>query len=211
LESSCRPREPSQEQADERYFDQGLARLHLPFVIDAQAAIAHQPGETPLDHPPLRLNCEALRLRVAPVGEISDPPFGTEETAQVTQTDATHVQIATSAQAPGYLFLADTFYPGWVAHVDGVKTPIYAADGMFRAMTLPSGAHHIVFSYESPTVHAGYTITTVTLVVANLYVCWQYRPRRKEQRSDRLVAVDALVVVLAAMMLATMVGFGLPG
>src|SRR3954467_10658515 len=64
--SRTQPREPSQEQADERHLDRYLARLHLPFVIHPQAAIAHQPRETPLHHPASRLDGEALRLRVAP-------------------------------------------------------------------------------------------------------------------------------------------------
>jgi len=179
-----------------RYFAPGA-----PDVFTALGEPAFDPRSTLLLETP----------NAAPVGEVRDPPPGVAETAQITQNDATHVQIATSAQAPGYLFLSDTFYPGWVALVDGVKTPIYAADGMFRAIALPAGAHQVVFAYESPTVRASYALTMATLCGVILFVCWRYRPRRAGQKPNRSIAVDALVFVLAATMLATIAGFGLPG
>jgi hypothetical protein len=65
------PREPSELQAGEGDRGQRLARPHPPFVVNAQTAVAHQPGEsspegTRLHHPSPRLEREALRPRVAP-------------------------------------------------------------------------------------------------------------------------------------------------
>jgi hypothetical protein len=48
---------------------------------------------------------------------------------------------------PGALVVADAFYPGWRAKVDGVETPIVRANLMFRAIPLAPGHHEVVFSY----------------------------------------------------------------
>ena len=40
---------------------------------------------------------------------------------------------------PAYLVLTDTYFPGWIAQIDGEDTPIYRADGNFRAVVVPGG------------------------------------------------------------------------
>ncbi|MCC7528237.1 MAG: YfhO family protein [Candidatus Melainabacteria bacterium] len=53
----------------------------------------------------------------------------------------------TSPEA-GYLVLTDTYFPGWKATLDGRPVEIVRANYLFRAVCVPKGAHHIVFSYE---------------------------------------------------------------
>jgi uncharacterized membrane protein YfhO len=49
------------------------------------------------------------------------------------------VILSTNASQPAYLVLADTFSPGWIAQIDGQDTPIYRANGNFRAVQVPAG------------------------------------------------------------------------
>ena len=46
------------------------------------------------------------------------------------------------------LALHDTWYPGWVAEIDGVWAPILRADVLFRGLELPAGRHRVVFRFE---------------------------------------------------------------
>lgn len=46
-----------------------------------------------------------------------------------------------------YLYITDTFYPGWKAYIDGKKTEIYKANLAFRAVYMPKGSHTVVFRY----------------------------------------------------------------
>src|SRR5262249_43295843 len=39
-----------------------------------------------------------------------------------------HVVVRVHASAPGFLFLADQYFPGWTAHVNGTKQEILRAD-----------------------------------------------------------------------------------
>ncbi len=46
------------------------------------------------------------------------------------------------------MVLLDTFFPGWVASVDGRPAPIFRADYLMRAVYLPAGAHTVTFEYQ---------------------------------------------------------------
>jgi uncharacterized membrane protein YfhO len=65
---------------------------------------------------------------------------------EITSYTDTHAELA--ANGPGTLVLADSYYPGWVARVDGVEAPILRADLILRGVTLPPGAHTVTFTYE---------------------------------------------------------------
>lgn len=58
------------------------------------------------------------------------------------------------ASGPGTLIVADTWYPGWVATVDGVETPIWRANLWERAIALPPGAHHVHMAFTMPKLRA---------------------------------------------------------
>ncbi len=72
------------------------------------------------------------------------PPHG----ADVTAYTHTRITVAVNAPAPAYLVLTDAYYPGWVATVNGVETPIERADVMFRAVQVPRGESEVVFEYR---------------------------------------------------------------
>ena len=58
------------------------------------------------------------------------------------------MEIEAALEAPGYLLLLDTYYPGWKAYVDGERVSIHRADYNFRAVTLPAGRSHVSFEYR---------------------------------------------------------------
>ncbi|GAB4478613.1 MAG: hypothetical protein Kow00124_23240 [Anaerolineae bacterium] len=77
-------------------------------------------------------------------------------------------QVVIDVQAGGegaYLILADAWYPGWSAAIDGVETPILRADGLFRAVALPSGQHQVVFTYRSRPLLIGAIISGMSLLI----------------------------------------------
>ena len=55
-------------------------------------------------------------------------------------------QVETGAE--GYLFVGDTFYPGWRATLDGQDTPLLRADYLFRAVKVPSGKHTVRMVFD---------------------------------------------------------------
>jgi hypothetical protein len=54
-------------------------------------------------------------------------------TARILRQDPERIEIDVTASGPGYLVLADTFFPGWQATVDRLSAPIHPADLLLRA------------------------------------------------------------------------------
>jgi len=74
------------------------------------------------------------------------------------------VLIEVNTPQPGYLILADTEYPGWVAEIDGVRVDtIYRAYGYFRAIEIPAGEHIVRFYYKPLSFRVGVNLSITTL------------------------------------------------
>lgn len=58
------------------------------------------------------------------------------------------VTIRATLDVPGYLVLADTWYPGWQAKVDGQPVEILRANHAFRAVYLGAGEHTVEMFYR---------------------------------------------------------------
>jgi uncharacterized membrane protein YfhO len=90
------------------------------------------------------------------------------------------VTIRAALDRPGYLVLADTWYPGWQAAADGVPIEILRANHAFRAVWLEAGEHTVQMVYRPTVVPVGgaISLTALTLLVAGLPLAY----RRKDQR-----------------------------
>ena len=82
------------------------------------------------------------------------------------------VTIRAVSESGGFLVLADTFYPGWQATLDGKPTEILRANHAFRSVALPPGEHTVEFRYAplSFTVGAAISLTTLIIVIGTLVV-----------------------------------------
>jgi hypothetical protein len=89
------------------------------------------------------------------------------EEAIITQYSPTRIQI--DATGPGVLVLADPNYPGWVARVDGRKTPILEINGLLRGVSLPEGQHTVAFSFQPILLYIGLILLGCILMVAIIF------------------------------------------
>ncbi len=71
------------------------------------------------------------------------------------------VTITVDAETDGYLILADTWFPGWQAKIDGEKTEIFYADYLFRAIFVPQGTHQIEFKYLPTSFYVGVALSII--------------------------------------------------
>jgi prepilin-type N-terminal cleavage/methylation domain-containing protein len=106
---------------------------------------------------------DVLRLAERPqaVGRDGAPA---PASARIVDDEGTHVAVAAALPAPGLLVLRDTYDASWSATVDGAPAPILRANGIYRAVALPAGAHVIRFSYRPKDFELGLILTVVTLL-----------------------------------------------
>ncbi len=70
------------------------------------------------------------------------------ESVDVLQYTPNRVIIEANVSVQKFLVLSDSYYPGWKAYVDGIKTKIYRADYILRAVHLEPGKHTIKLIYD---------------------------------------------------------------
>ena len=91
--------------------------------------------------------------------------------------EANSVTIDVNLNWPGYLVLADTYFPAWHVIVDGEEQPILRANYAFRAVALPAGEHHVVFQYDPLSFRVGLWLGGITWPCAA--VVWVVLVRRE--------------------------------
>lgn len=112
---------------------------------------------------------DAPEAEVRPVvGESGDPAVGGK--AVVTSEGSRELVIDAEAPADGFLLVADTYYPGWTARVDGTPTPLYRADLSLRAIHLTKGRHDVRFTYDPPGFRRGAWITAMAIAALLLWI-----------------------------------------
>jgi hypothetical protein len=74
------------------------------------------------------------------------------------------VTLETAFPDTGFVVLADQYYPGWRAYVDGVSVKIYRTNGVLRGVVVPPGEHKLVFRYVPVRIYAGMIISGLTIL-----------------------------------------------
>ena len=61
------------------------------------------------------------------------------------------------------LLVRESWDAGWEARVDGERTPLYEAAGIFFAVPVPLGRHRVALSYRTPGFRIGLLVTGLWL------------------------------------------------
>ena len=92
------------------------------------------------------------------------------------------VRIRVESDAPAWLLLTDTYYPGWQATVNGDAAPIYPANVLFRAVAIPPGSSTVEFTYQPASWRWGVRISLAALFIWLVILLYPLRNRFKTQR-----------------------------
>jgi hypothetical protein len=158
-----------------------LGRMHVGYIVSPRQL--NLPIVTQTPDVTLYRNDQVLpRAWIAPASSdlaaVSEIVDGSQVKSLTDSGNAVTIRAA-SPQA-GWLILADTFYPGWQATVDGAPVAIQVANEAFRAIELPAGDHTIEFRYEPLSVTIGLWVSAVSLAIiaAGLMVSYWREARR---------------------------------
>lgn len=123
-----------------------IARTVVPVANEAEAH-ARLPG------------VDATTILVEPADGVAAEPLSAGGRADIMdERDPDRVVVRARLDAPGYVVLADTFYPGWEVHVDGRPAPIHPANLAFRAVRVDAGDHEVVFDYRPRSFRDGLVV-----------------------------------------------------
>ncbi len=128
--------------------------VHSAQIADDYTALARlQEPDFPADRLALLADGEPLNA------------LSSRDSVEIVAYQPERVQLSARTEQPGYLFLADSWYPGWHAMVDGRAAPIYRANVLFRAVPIEPGTHTIVFEYRPGSFVLGATISIISILV----------------------------------------------
>jgi hypothetical protein len=87
------------------------------------------------------------------------------------------LRIEAQSDADATLVIADAWWPGWEATVDGFSVPIFRADVLVRAVRWPAGRHVLEMRYRPPEVRSGILLSALGVVVLAAWMAFLRRTR----------------------------------
>ncbi len=96
-----------------------------------------------------------------------------------TQFEIADIRFMSKTKEAYSLNLLQSYYPGWIAYVDGVDTKINKTNSMFMSIPITEGTHDIVFLYENKLMKTAAIISYSTLGCILLILSFIFIKRRK--------------------------------
>lgn len=139
-------------------------------------------------------------------------PAANPSAVEITAYTPNEVRLLARLDRPGWLVLADSYFPGWRAYAlpqaavsdqDETELTIYRANGHFRAVFLPPGEWQLRFRYSPRSFQLGLYGSFLALVMLALiggYWTWGKLYRESETDSPiKRIAKNSLVPMVMAL------------
>ncbi|MHC4943468.1 MAG: YfhO family protein [Planctomycetota bacterium] len=75
------------------------------------------------------------------------------------------IEIEVDCEAPAFLVVSESHYPGWCVEVDGNPAPLHRANHALMGVSIPRGAKSVVLSYEPHTFYAGFGLSLLGMML----------------------------------------------
>ena len=96
---------------------------------------------------------------------LSGRPLSEDSYARIVTYEPNRLTIETKTDQPAVLVISEMHYPGWIAKIDGVKTPIHNTNFLLRGIVTPAGLHRVEMRYNAPKARTGAIISVFTLLL----------------------------------------------
>lgn len=90
--------------------------------------------------------------------------------AEIVAYDNNRVAIRATAQADGLLVLADQFFGGWEATVDGMPVPVQRVNHFMRGVPVTAGDHEVVFTFAPRSLQLGAALSLLGLLLVAVLI-----------------------------------------
>jgi hypothetical protein len=113
-----------------------------------------------------RLLLESSARRYLPSGAAANIPAN----LKYSRPSPGEIRIQSSNSQPGFVYVLESFDPGWSAGVDGAPAPALPANGFAMAIPVPPGAHAVRLIYETPGRPTGIILSLASLVLLGVLI-----------------------------------------
>jgi hypothetical protein len=101
---------------------------------------------------------------------------------RIRRYDSTRIELDAVMACKGTLVVADAWFPGWTATVDGFPAVVFRAHGMVRGVSVDRGTHKIVMRYRPKNLYLGAMLTAIGLVLCAALQFTQWKKGFTESR-----------------------------
>ena len=85
--------------------------------------------------------------------------------ARVTGFTRNTITVEARADRSSVLVLAESWFPGWHARIDGVNADVFPANAWMRGVVVPAGSHKVEFYFRSTWLVSGAALSVAALLV----------------------------------------------
>ncbi|HEV7903708.1 MAG TPA: YfhO family protein [Pyrinomonadaceae bacterium] len=132
--------------------------------VDGEEALRRIGGVGEKEFDPRRTALMEVALAEMPALSGGELAPGSAE-ARITVYEPNRLVVETRAAQPTALVVAEIFYPGWEATVDGAPARIHLTNFIMRGVAVPAGAHRVEMRYRAPAARNGAIISALTLML----------------------------------------------
>lgn len=98
--------------------------------------------------------------------DASSPDDGSSGDALAWEIDQPdYVRLRVESAKPGLLVLAETYFPGWQATVDGLPAHVFRVNQAMRGVLVDAGTHTVELRYSSATLQFGAVVSMASLAL----------------------------------------------
>ncbi len=100
-----------------------------------------------------------------------------ESAVRVLTYENNRIVLEVSTPETAFLFMSESYYPGWQAYINGKREEILRANYVFRAIPVPPGIHRVEVVYRPLSFKVGLGITLATVFMILIFCIMSFRPR----------------------------------
>ncbi|MBI3956291.1 YfhO family protein [Candidatus Gottesmanbacteria bacterium] len=92
--------------------------------------------------------------------------FSTDGKVGIARYEPSLVELDVNSSERGMVVLSDTYYPGWVARVDGRNASVERIHDALRGIPVEAGGHTIELRYDPLSFRLGVIVSLVGLIIS---------------------------------------------
>ncbi len=105
-------------------------------------------------------------------------PLGPAESAAITSRTANTLAVQVQTDAPRLLVIANAFYPGWNAWIDGQPAALLPTNVALQGVVVPPGAHTVTLRFQPRTFYLGAALSLLAWLGGLAWLVLEARRRR---------------------------------